>query len=246
MKISCNKTNEASGAAESKGVPVIVYIREHSYGLGDEDRRIELSGETLFDKLISLEDANAFGSIGPAEGTDAWKKLDADEIENYKSLQEQARAVKTFKDMGKFLAKRYSPKTGIVCALRQGDDAVWVNPKLTELEWAGPDAEWLENAVMSYESSGKKPEKKSEDDAIRYPRASLVRVELDKEGEDKAILTYPNPSSAENALENMQDYCDRSGEVELLTGLQINDKVIVYTDGEEIKSFLGHFVSVPL
>ena len=79
-----------------------------------------------------------------------------------------------------------------------------------------------------------------------YPRASNVKVELDKEGHDKAILTYPNPSSAEKALENMQDYCDRSGEVELLTGLQINDKVIVYTDGEEIKSFLSHFVSVPL
>lgn len=79
-----------------------------------------------------------------------------------------------------------------------------------------------------------------------YPRASIVKVELDKSGEDKAILTYPSASSAEKALENMQDYCDRSGEVELLTGLQINDKVIVYTDGEEIKSFLGHFVSVSL
>ena len=99
---------------------------------------------------------------------------------------------------------------------------------------------------MHIRCESKKPEKKSEDDAIRYPRASLVKVELDKEGHDKAILTYLNPSSAEKALENMQDYCDRSGEVELLTGLQINGKVIVYTDGEEIKSFLGHFVSVPL
>lgn len=79
-----------------------------------------------------------------------------------------------------------------------------------------------------------------------YPRASNVKVELDKAGDDKAILTYPNPSSAEKALENMQDYCDRDGEVELLTGLQLNDKVIVYTDGEEIKSFLSHFVNVPL
>lgn len=88
--------------------------------------------------------------------------------------------------------------------------------------------------------------KKAKKSEAGYPRASNVKVELDKEGADKAILTYPNPSSAEKALENMQDYCDRDGEVELLTGLQINDKVIVYTDGEEIKSFLSHFVSVPL
>lgn len=97
--------------------------------------------------------------------------------------------------------------------------------------------------------------KKSEDGTIRvpkekfrgaYPRASLVKVELDKNGADKAILTYPSASSAAKALENMEDYCDHVFEVELLTALQINDKVIVYTDGEEIKSFLGHFVNVPL
>lgn len=96
---------------------------------------------------------------------------------------------------------------------------------------------------MRIRCDNKKTEKKSE---AGYPRASNVKVELDKEGADKAILTYPNPSSAEKALENMQDYCDRDGEVGLLAGLQINDKVIVYTDGEEIKSFLSHFVSVPL
>ena len=57
-----------------------------------------------------------------------------------------------------------------------------------------------------------KKTKKSEADIIRvpkekfrgeYPRATRVKVELDKEGDDKAILTYPNPSSAEKALENM-------------------------------------------
>lgn len=90
-----------------------------------------------------------------------------------------------------------------------------------------------------------KAEKKTE---AGHPHAfhSGVEVELDQSGDDKAIITYPSPSAAEAALEDMQDYCDRSGEVDLLTGLQINDKVIVYTDGEEIKSFLGHFVSVPL
>lgn len=98
---------------------------------------------------------------------------------------------------------------------------------------------------MNIRCRSKKPEKKSE---VGHPHAfhSGLEVELDQSGADKAIITYPSPSAAKAALEDMQEYCDRDGEVELLTGLQINDKVIVYTDGEEIKSFLGHFVSVPL
>lgn len=97
---------------------------------------------------------------------------------------------------------------------------------------------------MHIRCGNKKPEKKSE---AGHPHSfwANLDVELDQWGEDKAIITYPTHSDAEAALKDMQEYCDRDGEVELLTGLQINNKVIVYTDGEEIKSFLSHFVSVP-
>lgn len=206
--------DESSGADESVGVPVIAYIREHSYGLGDEDRRIELSGETLFDKLISLEDANAFGSIGPAEGSDAWKKLDTDEIENYKSLQDQARAVKTFKDMGRFLAKRYAPNTGIVCALRQGDDAVWVNPKagakLSDQGWNGPDAEWLENAVMVGGRSGKKTETIEYEKGHKNSRGEDAPWVIRGHKGGKILASFPSEDAAKAHLERMKNYAKTS------------------------------------
>lgn len=96
---------------------------------------------------------------------------------------------------------------------------------------------------MRIRCESKKP-KKSEA-GHRHSYYAGLDVELDQMGADKAIITYPSSSDAEAALKDMQEYCDLAGEVELLTGLQINDKVIVYTDGEEIKSFLSHFMRVP-
>lgn len=127
--------------------PVFAYIGESGSG---KDRRIKLEGDTILDKLISLRKAGTYTSIGPAEGSREWNKLDDEDRQFYKKDQEKAKKLRTFKEMGDFLSKKCSDNESFLFAIRQGDDAVWVNPKalkeLLDTEWHGVDKYWIEDA----------------------------------------------------------------------------------------------------
>lgn len=138
-----SKKTEAAGKINA---PVTVYIAE-----SDEDRVITLEGATIFDKLLALADEETYVSIGPAQGSDLWNDLYPETQNYYAELQEKARRLKTFKDMGEFLNTLCADQEEFLFAIRQGDDALWANPELSdELEnnpWSGndDDADWLES-----------------------------------------------------------------------------------------------------
>lgn len=140
MKI---KVNEAL-AGGSMGEPVFVYIGESGSG---RDRRIKLEGSTVFDKLLSLHKANTYASIGPAQDSREWAGLDEDEKKFYADLQTKAKRVRTYKGMGEFLDKLCSDQESFLFAIRQGDDALWVNKKgkeeLRDNDWHSTDGKWL-------------------------------------------------------------------------------------------------------
>lgn len=127
--------------------PVYAYIGESGSG---RDRRIKLDGATLFDKMLGLYKAGTYVSIGPAEGSPAWNKLDKEDQSDYRILQARAKKRTTYKQMGEFLADICSANECFLFAIRQGDDAVWVNPKalkeLLDNEWRGTDKYWVEEA----------------------------------------------------------------------------------------------------
>ena len=139
------KKTEAAGKINE---PVIVYIGE---SLDGEDRAIHLEGSTIFDKLLALADEDTYASIGPARDSDLWNDLYPETQDYYSELHERARRLKTFKDMGEFLNMLCADQESFLFAIRQGDDALWVNPVLSdELEnnpWSGndDDADWLKS-----------------------------------------------------------------------------------------------------
>ncbi len=127
--------------------PVYAYIGESGSG---KDRRIKLEGATLFDKMLNLYKAGTYVSVGPAEGSREWNKLDKEDQSDYRILQARAKKRTTYKQMGEFLADICSANECFLFAIRQGDDAVWVNPKalkeLLDNEWRGTDKYWIEEA----------------------------------------------------------------------------------------------------
>ena len=133
--------------------PVIAYIGESGEG---EDRCVELEGATLFDKMLALYDAGTYVSIGPAEGSDDWKDLDKEDQSDYRILQARAKKKTNYKQMGDFISSMCDANECFLFALRQGDDAVWVNPRarseLRDREWLGDDADWLEDACGVWEN----------------------------------------------------------------------------------------------
>lgn len=157
--------------------PVYAYIGESGSG---KDRRIKLEGATLFDKMLNLYKAGTYVSIGPAEGSREWNKLDKEDQSDYRILQERAKKKTTYKQMGEFLADMCAANECFLFALRQGDNAVWVNPKalkeLLDTRWRGVDSIWLNQAadvkgywdkVMAARDAGKdyskiKPEHRNE------------------------------------------------------------------------------------
>lgn len=133
--------------------PVIAYIGESGEG---EDRCVELEGATLFDKMLALYDAGTYVSIGPAEGSDEWKDLTKEDQRDYRILQEHAKKKTTYKQMGDFISSMCDANECFLFALRQGDDAVWINPnarsELRDREWRGDDADWLEEVCGVWEN----------------------------------------------------------------------------------------------
>lgn len=133
--------------------PVIAYIGESGEG---EDRCVELKGATLFDKMLALYDAGTYVSIGPAEGSDEWKDLAKEDQSDYRILQEHAKKKTTYKQMGDFISSMCDANECFLFALRQGDDAVWINPnarsELRDREWLGDDADWLEEVCGVWEN----------------------------------------------------------------------------------------------
>lgn len=128
--------------------PVYAYIGESGSG---KDRRIKLEGATTFDKMLGLYKAGTYVSIGPAEGSREWNKLDKEDQSDYRILQARAKRRTTYKQMGDFLADICAANECFLFAIRQGDDAVWVNPKalkeLLDTPWHGVDSVWLDQAA---------------------------------------------------------------------------------------------------
>ena len=127
--------------------PVYAYIGESGSG---KDRRIKLEGATTFDKMLNLYKAGTYVSVGPAEGSREWNKLDKEDQSDYRILQARAKKRTTYKQMGEFLADICAANECFLFAIRQGNDAVWVNPKalkeLLDTEWHGTDKYWIEDA----------------------------------------------------------------------------------------------------
>jgi len=149
MKITVNEAKaEAKTIAGDISAPVYLYLGESGSG---RDRRIKLEGSTILDKLLSLRKAGTYVSIGPAEGSREWARLDGEDQEFYKDLQAKAKKLKTYKAMGDFLSQLCSNNESFLFAIRQGDDAVWVNPhilkELLDTPWHGVDSYWLDQAA---------------------------------------------------------------------------------------------------
>lgn len=142
------KNEKAKTVVGDIGAPVFAYIGESGSG---KDRRIKLEGPTIFDKLLDLYKAGTYVSIGPAEGSRAWNKLDKEDQSDYRILQARAKKKTTYKQMGDFLADMCAANECFLFAIRQGDDAVWVNPKalkeLLDTPWHGVDSVWLDQAA---------------------------------------------------------------------------------------------------
>lgn len=141
------KNEDVKTVAGDPSALVYAYIGESGSG---KDRRIKLEGPTFFDKLLGLRKVGTYVSIGPAEGSREWNHLDDGDKEFYKGLQDKAKKLKSYKEMGSFLSKLCSDNESFLFAIRQGDDAVWVNPKavkeLLDSEWRGTDKYWIEDA----------------------------------------------------------------------------------------------------
>lgn len=175
---SLMKNEKVKTVAGDISAPVYLYLGESGEG---KDRRIKLEGATLFDKMLKLYNAGTYVSIGPAEGSREWKKLDTEDQGDYRILQARAKKKKTYKQMGDFISDMCSANECFLFAIRQGDDAVWVNPKalkeLLDNPWRGVDSVWLDQAadvkgywdkVVAARDAGKnyskiKPENRNED-----------------------------------------------------------------------------------
>lgn len=149
MKITVNEARAgAKTVAGDISAPVYLYLGESGSG---SDRRIKLEGVTLFDKLLNLRKAHTYVSIGPADSSREWAKLDKEDQEYYKDLQAKAKKLRTYKAMGDFLSQLCSDNESFLFAIRQGDDAVWVNPhilkELLDTPWHGVDSYWLDKAA---------------------------------------------------------------------------------------------------
>lgn len=172
------KNEKAKIVAGDISAPVYLYLGESG---GGKDRRIKLEGATLFDKLLNLRQARTYVNIGPADDSREWDRLDTENQEYYGELQTKAKKLKTYKAMGDFLSQLCSDNECMLFAIRQGDDAVWVNPhilkELLDTPWRGVDAAWLDQVsdsrgywdkVIAARDAGKdyskiKPENRNED-----------------------------------------------------------------------------------
>lgn len=186
------KNEKAKTIVGDISAPVYLYLGESG---GGRDRRIKLEGATTFDKMLGLYGAGTYVSIGPVEGSRAWNKLDKEDQGDYRILQARAKKKTTYKAMGDFLSDMCSANECFLFAIRQGDDAVWVNPhilkELLDTPWRGADSAWLDKVAESREywakvvaarDAGKdyskiKPENRNEDHGSEL-RTVIDAVEL--------------------------------------------------------------------
>lgn len=139
------KNEKAKTVVGDISAPVYLYLGESGDG---KDRRIKLEGASLFDKLLNLRKASTYVSIGPSYNSREWNKLDSEDQKYYDELQAKAKKLKTYKSMGDFLSQLCVDNECMLFAIRQGDDAVWVNQhilkELLDTPWGGVDSAWLD------------------------------------------------------------------------------------------------------
>ncbi len=220
--------------------PIIAYIGESGEG---EDRCIELEGDTLFDKMLGLYDAGAYVSIGPAEGSDDWKELDKEDQSDYRILQARAKKKTTYKQMGDFISSMCDANECFLFALRQGDDAVWINPRaraeLRDREWLGDDADWLEDACGVWENyENKKME------AVP-PRDEWDKLTLESTGlidPIKRYISHVVPAACTVTIydeQPNQPTDDRMVDIKFKVRVAFDDNAAFVYDGECTQTYTG-------
>lgn len=220
--------------------PVIAYIGESGEG---EDRCIELEGATLFDKMLGLYDAGAYVSIGPAEGSDDWKDLDKEDQSDYRILQARAKKKTNYKQMGDFISSMCDANECFLFALRQGDDAVWVNPRarseLRDREWLGDDADWLEDACGVWENyENKKMEAippRDEWDKLTLESTGLI-------GPIKRYISHVVPAACTVTIydeQPNQPTDDQMVDIKFKVRVAFDDNAAFVYDGECTQTYTG-------
>lgn len=220
--------------------PVIAYIGESGEG---EDRRVELEGATLFDKMLALYDAGTYVSIGPAEGSDDWKDLAKEDQSDYRILQARAKKKTTYKEMGDFISGMCDANECFLFALRQGDDAVWINPRaraeLRDREWSGDDAGWLEDACGVWENyETKKMEAvppRDEWDKITLESAGLIDP-------IKSCISHAVPAACTVTIydeQPNQPTDDRMVDIKFKVRIAFDDNAAFVYDGECTQTYTG-------